>query len=286
MSHGPDAPSFRPSEIVYLDAAPLAQAIRSRQVSCAEVMTAYLDHIDRVNPLVNAIVSLRDRESLLEEAAERDRQLAHGEYLGWMHGMPHAVKDLVPTRGIRTTWGSPLLADFVPAADDIIVERLRGAGAILIGKTNVPEWGLGSQTYNNVFGTTLNAYDRSRTAGGSSGGAASALALRMVPVADGSDHAGSLRNPAAFNNVLGFRTTFGRVPGAELDPFQARLGVVGPMARTVTDLALLLSVLAGFDARAPLSTRESPERYAGSLDRDFTGTRVAWLGDLGGHLRF
>src|SRR5262245_47318209 len=204
-----------------MEARELAQAIRSRAVSCAEVMTAYLDHIDRLNPLVNAIVSLQDRESLLRQAIERDRQLAAGEYLGWMHGMPQAVKDLVPTRGIRTTWGSPLYADFVPDEDAIVVERMRRAGAILIGKTNVPEFGLGSQTYNDVFGTTLNPYDRSRTAGGSSGGAAAALALRMLPVADGSDHAGSLRNPAAFNNVLGFRTTFGRVPAAELDAFQA-----------------------------------------------------------------
>jgi amidase len=276
----------RAPEIVLLDACDLARAIRSRDVSCAEVMTAYLDHIDRFNPLVNAIVSLRDRESLLREAGERDRQLAAGEYLGWMHGMPQAVKDLVPTRGIRTTWGSPLYADFVPDEDAIFVERMRRAGAILIGKTNVPEFGLGSQTYNPVFGTTLNPYDRSRTAGGSSGGAAAALALRMLPVADGSDHAGSLRNPAAFNNLVGFRTTFGRVPSVELDLFEAALGVTGPLARTVTDLAHMLSVIAGYDARAPLSTRESPASFAEALDRDFTGARVAWLGDLGGRLRF
>jgi amidase len=276
----------RAPEIVLLDACDLARAIRSRDVSCAEVMAAYLDQIDRFNPLVNAIVSLRDRESLLREASERDRQLMAGEYLGWMHGMPQAVKDLVPTRGIRTTWGSPLYADFVPDEDAIFVERMRRAGAILIGKTNVPEFGLGSQTYNQVFGTTLNPYDRSRTAGGSSGGAAAALALRMLPVADGSDHAGSLRNPAAFNNLYGFRTTFGRVPSVELDLFEAALGVTGPLARTVTDLALMLSVMAGYDARAPLSTRESPASFAGALDRDFTGARVAWLGDLGGRLRF
>jgi amidase len=269
-----------------MDASALARAIRTRAVSCVEVMTAYLDHIDRVNPLVNAIVSLEDRESLLRQAAGRDGELARGEYLGWMHGFPHAVKDLSPTRGICTTWGSPIFAGFVPDADAIFVERLRRAGAILIGKTNVPEFGLGSQTYNTVFGTTLNAYDPSRTAGGSSGGAAAALALRMVPVADGSDHAGSLRNPAAFNNVLGFRTTFGRVPTAEDDVFQPALGVVGPMARTVTDLALLLSVMAGYDARAPLSSREDPARFAGNLDRDFSGTRVGWLDDLDGRLRF
>ncbi len=275
-----------PPDIVLMDARALAQSIRARKVSCAEVMTAYLDHIDRVNPLVNAIVSLQDRDSLLRQAAERDGELARGEYRGWMHGLPHAVKDLSLTRGIRTTWGSPLFADFIPEADSIFVERLRRAGAILIGKTNVPEFGLGSQTYNPVFGTTLNAYDTARTAGGSSGGAAVALAMRMLPVADGSDHAGSLRNPAAFNNVFGFRTTFGRVPAGDGDAFQPDLGVVGPMARTVGDLALLLSVQAGYDPRAPLSAREDPAVFAGDLDRDLSGTRVAWLGDLDGYLPF
>jgi amidase len=275
-----------PPDIVLMDARALAESIRARRVSCVEVMTAYLDHIDRFNPLVNAIVSLQDRDSLLRQAAERDGELARGEYRGWMHGLPHAVKDLALTRGIRTTWGSPIFADFVPDADAIFVERLRRAGAILIGKTNTPEFGLGSHTYNPVFGTTLNPYDPARTAGGSSGGAAAALALRMLPVADGSDHAGSLRNPAAFNNLLGFRPTFGRVPTADGDVFQADLGVVGPMARTVGDLALLLSVQAGHDARAPLSTREDPAVFAGDLDRDLAGTRVAWLGDLGGHLPF
>ena len=269
-----------------MDASVLSDAIRARRVSCVEVMTAYLDQIERMNPLVNAVVSMVDRDSLLKQAAGRDEELARGEYRGWMHGFPHAVKDLSRTRGICTTWGSPIFAGFVPDGDAIFVERLRRAGAILIGKTNVPEFGLGSQTYNTVFGTTLNAYDRSRTAGGSSGGAAAALALRMVPVADGSDHAGSLRNPAAFNNVLGFRTTFGRVPSAEDDVFHAELGVTGPMARTVTDLALLLSVMAGYDPRAPMSTREDPAVFAGSLDRDFTGVRVGWLGDLDGRLRF
>ena len=284
------SPASHAPDIVFLEARQLSEAIHGRAVSCVEVMTAYLDHIERVNPLVNAIVSLEPREVLLRQARERDEALGRGESLGWMHGIPQAVKDLLPTRGIRTTLGSPLLASFVPEVDAIPVERLRRAGAILIGKTNVPEFGLGSQTYNDVFGTTRNAYDPSRTAGGSSGGAAVALALRMLPVADGSDHAGSLRNPAAWNNVLGFRPTFGCVPLAEPDAFLPALGVVGPMARTVTDLALLLSVLAGYDPRAPLSTRESPARFTAALDRDlardFTGTRIGWLGDLGGHLPF
>ncbi|HEX7842339.1 MAG TPA: amidase [Kofleriaceae bacterium] len=280
------APAARAPDIVLLDARRLSEAIHARTVSCVEVMTAYLDHIERLNPHVNAIVSLEPREALLRQARERDAALARGESLGWLHGIPQAVKDLLPTRGIRTTWGSPLFADFVPDADAIAVERLRRAGAIIIGKTNVPEFGLGSQTYNPVFGTTRNAYDLARTAGGSSGGAAVALALRMLPVADGSDHAGSLRNPAAFNNVLGFRTSFGCIPSAEGDVFLPALGVVGPMARTATDLALLLSVLAGPDPRAPLSAPGDPARFTAPLDRDFAGTRIGWLGDLGGHLPF
>jgi amidase len=279
-------PATSAPDIVRMDARQLSEAIHARAVSCVEVMTAYLEHIERVNPLVNAIVSLEPRESLLRQANERDESLGRGESLGWMHGLPQAVKDLLPTRGIRTTWGSPLFASFVPQVDAIAVERLRNAGAILIGKTNVPEFGLGSQTYNPVFGTTLNAYDASRTAGGSSGGAAVALALRMLPVADGSDHAGSLRNPAAFNNVLGFRTTFGCVPVADGDVFVPALGVIGPMARTATDLALMLSVLSGYDPRAPLSSRDNPARFAVALDREFAGTRIGWLGDLGGHLPF
>jgi amidase len=274
----------RATDIIEMDARQLSAAIHARTVSCVEVMTAYLDRIDRLNPEVTAIVSLEPRDALLHQARERDDALGRGESLGWMHGMPQAVKDLLPTRGIRTTLGSPMFASFVPETDAITVERLRRAGAILVGKTNVPELGLGSHTYNQVFGTTRNAYDRTRTAGGSSGGAAVALALRMLPVADGSDYAGSLRNPAAYNNVLGFRPTFGCVPTQELDAFLPTLSVVGPMARTVTDLALLLSVLAGYDPRAPLSSRESPARFAldtAQLDRDVTGTRVGWLGDLG-----
>src|SRR5262249_16149917 len=213
---------------------------------------------DRFNSRANAIVSLRNREQLLTEARKRDEQLARGEYLGWMHGFPHAVKDLEATAGITTTLGSPIFKNFVPKADSILVERIKRAGAIVIGKTNVPEFGLGSQSYNPVFGTTLNAYDQTRTAGGSSGGAAVAIALRMAPVADGGDYGGSLRNPAAFNNVFGFRTSFGRVPSDASDAFMPSLGVHGPMARTVPDLAMMLSAIAGYDPRAPLSIREDP----------------------------
>ena len=274
------------AEIVNLDAVALSRAIKAKQVSCVEVMNAYLDQIERLNPRVHAIVSLRPREDLLKEAADRDAQIARGEHLGWMHGFPHAVKDLEPTRGIRTTMGSPLFKNFFPRDDSILVERLRHAGAIIIGKTNVPEFGLGSQTYNPVFGTTLNAYDQSKTCGGSSGGAAVALALRMVPVADGSDHGGSLRNPAAFNNVFGFRTSSGRVPSQSYEVFIPSISVHGPMARTVPELAMFLSAIAGYDARVPLSIHQDPAEFAGPLGRDFKGTRIGWLGDFGGQIPF
>jgi amidase len=272
-------------DIVAMPAAELSAAIRTRKVSCREVMAAYLDHIDRVNPAVNAIVSLVDRNALMAEAEQRDAQLARGEYLGWMHGFPHAVKDLALTKGIRTTFGSPLFADYIPQSDAIIVERIRKSGAILIGKTNTPEFGLGSQTYNPVFGPTRNAYDQGKAAGGSSGGAAVALALRMVPVADGSDMGGSLRNPAAYNNVIGFRPSQGRVPyGPAGEVFVQQMGYEGPMGRNVADTAMLLSVQAGYDARVPLSLDDDPAIFAEPLKRDFVGARIGWLGDLGGYL--
>lgn len=268
-----------------MSAAELAATIRSRAASCSEVMTAYLEQIERLNASVNALVSLQDRELLLQQARARDAQLANGDYRGWMHGLPHAVKDLALTAGIRTTFGSPLL-DSIPEHDCILVERLRKSGAILIGKTNTAEFGLGSQTYNAVFGTTLNAYDQSKTAGGSSGGAAVALALRMLPVADGSDMMGSLRNPAAFNNVFGFRPSYGRVPAAGEELFLQQLSCAGAMGRDVTDVAMLMSVIAGADPRAPLSIAENPQAFGQSLARSFSGTRLGWLGDLGGQLSF
>lgn len=274
------------SDIVDLDATALSQAIQAKQVSCVEVMNAYLDHIATLNPKVNAIVSLRDRSELVKEAAAHDDQLARGEPLGWMHGFPHAVKDLTATKGIRTTQGSRIFKDFVPAADAIMVERLKRAGAIIIGKTNTPEFGLGSNTYNDVFGRTLNAYDQSKTAGGSSGGAGVALALRMLPVADGSDHGGSLRNPAVFNNVFGFRTSYGRVPAQSLDMFYAWMGVQGPMGRNVPDLKRLLSIQAGYDPRMPLANRQDPAQFAEPLRRDLKGARIAWSGDFGGLMPF
>ena len=278
---------MNPNDIVALDACALSEAIRTRRVSCREVMQATLAQIDRLNPEYNAIVSLQPEEGLLAQADERDRQLARGEWLGWMHGFPQAIKDLAFTKGIRTTLGSPLLQDLVPQEDAIIVERARRAGAIVIGKTNVPEFGLGSQTYNHVFGATPNAWDPAMCAGGSSGGAAVALALRMLPVADGSDMGGSLRNPAAYNNVFGLRPSAGRVPKyPAVESFIEQLGTEGPMGRTVSDVAMLLSVQAGHDPRAPLSLAEDPAAFARPLGRDCRGLRVGWLGDLGGHLPF
>jgi amidase len=280
---GHAAATRRPSEIVMMDAADLARAIHSRQVSCAEVMSAHLDHIEQLNPKVNAIVALQDRGDLLAQARERDAQLARGESLGWLHGFPHAVKDLQAVKGIRTTMGSPILKDFVPSADALMVARLRDAGAVFIGKTNTPEFGLGSHTYNPVYGATRNAYDSARSAGGSSGGAAVSLALRMLPLADGSDYGGSLRNPAGWNNVFGFRTSIGRVPNDARDAWLPSMSVTGPMARNVTDLAMLLSVQAGFDARVPLSLDGDGTSFQRRLDKNFKATRIAWGGDFKGH---
>lgn len=273
------------SDIVNLNAVELSQAVKHKTVSCVEVMKAYLAQINRVNPRYNAIVSLRNRDKLLSEAARKDSELAKGIYHGWMHGFPHAVKDLAATKGIPTTMGSPLLANMITEHDAIFVERLKKAGSIVIGKTNTPEFGLGSQTYNSVFGTTYNAYDPNLCAGGSSGGAAVALATRMLPVADGSDMMGSLRNPAAYNNIIGFRPSFGRVPfGPSMEIFSQQLGYEGPMGRTVKDTAMLLSTMAGFDSRIPLSIKEDPLQFAGSLQADMQGTKIAWLGDLSGYL--
>ncbi|MGA2963440.1 MAG: amidase [Candidatus Korobacteraceae bacterium] len=272
-------------DLVMMDAVDLSKAIRSKQVSCMDVMATYLDHIERTNVKVNAIVSLQKRDELLKQAAERDKQLARGEYRGWMHGFPHAVKDAAATKDIRTTWGSPLL-DTVPQTDAIFVERLKQNGAIIIGKTNTPEFGMGSQTYNSVFGTTLNAYAQSKTAGGSSGGAAVSLALRMLPVADGSDMMGSLRNPAAFNNVIGFRPSYGRVPAGPGDElFLQQLTCVGPMGRSVADVAMLLAVMAGPDPAAPLSIEQDAAMFAAPLGRNFKGVRLGWLGNLSGYLQ-
>jgi ureidomalonase len=264
----------------WFSAVDLAGNIRRRQVSCVEVMSAYLERIEALNPRVNAIVALRDPDVLMRAAAVRDDQIARGEYLGWLHGFPFAVKDLAAAEGLLWTEGSPIYARRVAEVDDLFVRRIKDAGAIVVGKTNVPEFGLGSQTYNRVYGATATPYDTSRTAGGSSGGAAAALALRLLPVADGSDFLGSLRNPAAFCNVLGFRPSVGRVPAPG---FVAHPSVVGPMGRTVDDVAALLDVLAGPDDSAPLSIG-TPLVPLPPRERGWQGTRIAWVGDFGGHL--
>lgn len=265
----------------WFSAVDLAESIRRRQVSCVEVMSAYLNRIEALNPRVNAIVALREPEVLMREAAARDDQLARGERLGRLHGFPFAVKDLAAAEGLLWTEGSPLYARRVADVDDLFVRRIRDAGAIVVGKTNVPEFGLGSQTYNRVYGATATPYDTGRTAGGSSGGAAAALALRLLPVADGSDYLGSLRNPAAFCNVFGFRPSLGRVPAAG---FVAHPSTVGPMGRTVDDVAVLLSVLAGPDDSAPLSVGGTAFAPPAPRGDSWRGTRIAWVGDFGGHL--
>ncbi|WP_248324660.1 MULTISPECIES: amidase [unclassified Caballeronia] len=278
--------SHAQNDIVSLDARALSRAIQARDVSCVEVMQAYLAQVDRLNPRVNAIVAMQDRDALLALAQARDAQLSRGESLGALHGFPQAPKDILPVADMVTTKGSPIFAGEVSQADAIVFERMRRAGAIFIGRTNSPEFGLGGHTYNPVYGTTRNAFDTSRSAGGSSGGAAVAVALHMLPFADGTDMMGSLRTPAAFNNVFGFRSSPGCVPyGPSDDVFFQQFSVVGPIARTVEDLGLLLSVQAGFDARAPLSRRsDAPSAFSSALERDMRGTRIGWLADLDGHL--
>ena len=266
--------------ICSLTATELAAFMRARELSAAEVTEACLDRIERVNPKVNAIVTFTP-ERAMESARAADDALARGLPAGPLHGLPVAHKDLALTRGVRTTFGSPIFERFVPEQDALVVERLKGAGAISVGKTNTPEFGAGSQTFNEVFGETLNPYDTTKTCGGSSGGAAVALACGMLPIADGSDMGGSLRNPASFCNVVGFRPSPGRVPTWP-DVAPSPLSVEGPMARTVQDAALMLSAMAGPDGRSPISIVEPGSVFARSLERDFGGARVAWSRDLGG----
>lgn len=269
------------SALCFMTATELARRIRTQELSAREVMEAHLAHIERVNPRVNAMVTLLP-ERAMAGARAADEALARQAQVGPLHGLPIAHKDLLLTKGIRTTYGSRIYQDFVPEQDALIVERMRHAGAITIGKTNTPEFGAGSQTFNEVFGETLNPYDLTKTCGGSSGGAAVALACGMVPLADGSDFGGSLRNPANFCNIVGFRTAPGRVPVYPARTAWFPFSVQGPMARTVEDVALLLSVLAGPDRRAPISISEPGSLFARSLERDFTGVRLAWNRDVGG----
>jgi amidase len=269
------------ADVCFLPATELASGLHAKHWSAREVLDAHLGQIELLNPSVNAVVTLTP-ELAREQARRADDALARGEPLGPLHGLPVAHKDLQPTKGIRTTYGSPLLSAWVPELDSLTIERMKAAGAVQLGKTNVPEFGAGSQTYNNVFGPTKNPYDISKTCGGSSGGAAVALACGMIALADGSDYGGSLRNPASFCNVVGLRPSPGRVPAYPTQYGWETISVTGPMGRTVADVALLLSVIAGPDARTPIALADPGETFAHSLDGDFRGTRIAWSRDLGG----
>ena len=278
-------PGIAVPDLLKPDGATLRRRVAAREISSRELVSASLDQIDALNPTYNAVVSLRPRADILAEADRADAALAAGEPVGALHGLPIAIKDAAATAGLRTTYGSPLFADLVSTVDDLPVARIRAAGAIIVGKTNVPEFGLGSHTFNPVFGATLNAYDTGASAGGSSGGAAVALALHLLPIADGSDFGGSLRNPGAWNNVFGFRPSQGRVPSVPAgDPFYSQLTTSGPMGRSAADLATLLSVMAGPDWRAPLALSDPARRYEDDLAPTAHAPRILWLGDLGGHL--
>jgi len=265
-----------------MSARELAQLIRICRTSAREVMGAFLRQINRLNPKINAIVAKLDDVKCLALADDADRRIARGEEIGALHGLPFAFKDLDPAVGFPMTRGSKIFKDFVPAEDSVLVERLKRAGVIAIGKTNVSEFGMGSHTYNDVYGTTLNPYDLTKSAGGSSGGAGAALAAGLLPIASGSDLGGSLRNPANFNNIVALRPSIGLVPSAPTAlPFLG-FTVNGPMARSVADVAWLLSVMAGADARDPACYPSQPQELAAPLDRNFNGVRIAWCPDLGG----
>ena len=268
-------------EICFMRAVDMVDAIRSRKLSAREVMQAHLKQIHLVNAKVNAMVTLVDEDQLMAQAAAADEALANGKWLGPLHGLPVAVKDLHETRGIRTTFGSPLHKDYVPDFDCRVVQREKEAGAIVLGKSNVPELGLGSQTFNPIFGATHNPYDTTKTCGGSTGGGVVAVACGMAPLADGSDMGGSLRNPPNFCNMVGIRTSPGRVPNVPSNLGWFTLSVPGPVARNVTDCAYFLSVLAGYDHHSPISIDQPGTAFAQPLGRSFKGIRVAMFKDMG-----
>ena len=281
-------PSNNPCEITALSASELSRAIHTKTYTCVEVMQAYLHRIHSLNPTYNAIISLRSDDDLLAEAAQHDALLASGNSKGWLHGIPQAIKDLSPTAGIATTLGSPLMANNIPTEDGLMVQRMKAAGAIIIGKTNVPEFGLGSHSFNTVFGATKNAFDVTKTAGGSSGGAGVALALHLLPVADGSDFMGSLRHPAGWNNVFGMRPSQGRVPmWPATEVWLSGLGTEGPMGRTIEDVARLMHTQAGFDARQPQSI-QAPFDLDHALkpvtQPEIKAIKILYWGDLCGYL--
>ena len=255
----------------------LLSDLNTGKLSSVELMQATLAQIEKVNPQVNAIVALRDADELMAEAAAADQAVSRGP----LHGLPIAVKDLADVAGIVSSQGSPIFANHVPDKDSLLAQRMRDAGAILIAKTNVPEFGLGSHSFNPVYGVTCNSYDLSVSAGGSSGGAAVALATGMTALADGSDMMGSLRNPAAWNNVYGFRPSFGRIPADQKgDIFLHNLSTHGPMARSPKDIAVLLDVISGPDSR---NMHGYPVNDTAPLKPAKTkGLRIGWLGDWGG----
>lgn len=269
------------NDLCFLPATVLVAMLRNKEISARELMEAHLAQIDATNGEVNAIVTLLP-EMALAAADAADARLAKGEPLGPLHGLPMAHKDLADTKGIRTTYGSPIFKDHVPEANGLMIDRLQAAGVLTIGKTNTPEWGAGSQTFNPIFGATTNPYDVTKTCGGSSGGAAAALASGMIPLADGSDMGGSLRNPASFCNVVGFRNTPGVVPSYPKVAPWSPLAVGGAMGRTVGDVALMLTAIAGADPKAPLSTGYSGEAFGQPLGHDFQGTKASWSIDFGG----
>ena len=257
----------------------LAQ-LEARTISAREVLAEHLEQVNAWNPVVNAIVTL-DTDGAMADAQSIDDRRVAGEPVGLLAGLPVAHKDLEPVAGMRSTSGSPILSDFIPTESSIIVDRMKAADAVTLGKTNTPEFGAGSQTFNSVFGVTRNPYDSGRTCGGSSGGAAVALATGMVSLADGSDMGGSLRNPASFCNVVGMRPSAGLVPTGPTDSPWSTLSVKGPMARSVSDVALLMQAIAGSSNDSPISLPGDPRTFARSLDCNLTGVRIAWSSDLG-----
>ena len=270
-------------DLCFQPATELAALVRKGELSARELLEAHLARIERLNPALNAVVTL-DAEGARAAAAAADEAQAGGRLLGPLHGLPVAHKDNHPTAGMRTTWGSPLHADTVPTTDALVVARYKAAGAIRVGKTNIPEFAAGSHTVNPVFGATHNPYRHGSSVGGSSGGAAAALAAGLVPLAEGTDMGGSLRNPAGFCNVVGLRSTPGRVPVWPSPMGWSQLSVDGPMGRTVADVALQLSVLAGADPRVPISLSDDPAGFAAPLPTSLAGLRVAWAPDLGGRV--
>ncbi|HET7414514.1 MAG TPA: amidase family protein, partial [Arthrobacter sp.] len=268
-------------EAMDLSAVALASAIRSREISAREALDAHLARIKQVNPSINAIVTL-DTEAANAAAAAADELTMSGlEALPPLHGVPMTHKDTHNTKGLRTTHGSRVFADNVPDADDLVIERLKAAGVVTTGKSNVPEFAAGSHTFNEVFGTTTNPYAPQLSAGGSSGGVAAAVAARIQPVGDGSDMGGSLRLPASFCNVAGLRPSAGVVPSPGSSDVYSWIGRTGAMAREVADIALVMSTIAGRHRRYPMPSPVVPGRFAEPLERDLTGMRIAWSADFG-----